>query len=121
MLSELRAQEELRLQEQRRAKDARREEFDIGWAPEQVPRNAACAQKLGCAVVPQGMCCLVAGAEQTVQVAATLEPAAALNLEYLSLALQVRRSEGREPLFSLDPVDNGKADKEDPVDNGKAG
>merc|ERR1719259_1132164 len=60
------------------------------------------------------MCCLVAGEDQSVEVAATLEPAAAVNLEYLSLALQVRRSEGREPLFSLDPVDNGKAEIDEP-------
>merc|ERR1719487_2882736 len=27
-----------------------------------------------------------------------------MNLEYLSIALQVRRTEGMEPVFSLDPV-----------------
>ena len=37
--------------------------------------------------------------------APTLEPAAAVNLEYLLLALKVRKTARREPLFSLDPVD----------------
>merc|ERR1719254_71403 len=55
------------------------------------------------------MCCLVADKDSSaVRVAPTLEPAAAMNLEYLSLALQVRRSEGREPLFSLDPVESNE-------------
>ena len=39
------------------------------------------------------------------QVAPTLEPAASVNLEYLLLALKVRKTARREPLFSLDPVD----------------
>ncbi|CAK0847784.1 unnamed protein product [Prorocentrum cordatum] len=38
------------------------------------------------------------------EVAPTVEPAAAVNLEYLSTALRVRREDGREPFFSLDPV-----------------
>ena len=37
--------------------------------------------------------------------APTLEPAASVNLEYLLLALKVRKTARREPLFSLDPVD----------------
>ena len=41
----------------------------------------------------------------TAQVAPTLEPAASVNLEYLLLALKVRKTARREPLFSLDPVD----------------
>jgi len=60
------------------------------------------------------MCCLVTEKDGScVRVAPTLEPAAAVNLEYLSLALQVRRTEGREPLFSLDPVENGQVGEED--------
>merc|ERR1712110_936829 len=35
----------------------------------------------------------------------TTEPSASVNLEYLSTSLQVRRTEGHEPTFSLDPVD----------------
>ncbi|CAE7221497.1 unnamed protein product, partial [Symbiodinium sp. CCMP2456] len=44
-------------------------------------------------------------ASKTVRVAATLEPSASVNLEYLLLALKVRKSASREPLFSLDPID----------------
>merc|ERR1719502_1842928 len=54
--------------------------------------------------VPQGMICLVLEeSTRSVHIASTTEPAAAINLEYLSLALRVRRSEGHEPVFSLDP------------------
>eukprot|EP00971_Amphidinium_carterae_P125392 2484198-Amphidinium_carterae.1 len=37
---------------------------------------------------------------------ATMEPATAVNLEYLSVALQVRRKDAMEPTFSLEPVLN---------------
>merc|ERR1719191_914736 len=40
----------------------------------------------------------------SLDVATTFDAAASVNLEYLSIALQVRRSEAREPFFSLDPV-----------------
>eukprot|EP00930_Biecheleria_cincta_P000292 TRINITY_DN10061_c0_g1_i1.p1 TRINITY_DN10061_c0_g1~~TRINITY_DN10061_c0_g1_i1.p1 ORF type:complete len:1063 (-),score=187.22 TRINITY_DN10061_c0_g1_i1:320-3508(-) len=80
--------------------------YDIGWRMETVPTNSAIAQRLGCSPVPQGLCCLVYdAAARTVRIAATHEPAAAVNLEYLLLALKVRKDAGREPLFSLDPVD----------------
>jgi len=82
----------------------RRQAFSIGWSAEAIPSNAASLQKLGCGAAPRGMCCLVAGEGGALTVAATLEPSAALNLEYLSISLKVRRTEGREPLFSLDPV-----------------
>ena len=59
--------------------------------------------RLGCDFAPRGMCCLVLNrATNVVQVAPTLQPAGAVNLEYLSVALSVRLQEGREPLFSLD-------------------
>jgi len=86
------------------AKNIRREELDIGWKVQRIPRNISHAGKLPCAV-PHGMCCLVFDDNaRTVRVAATVEPAAAVNLEYLSTALEVRRRENKEPLFSLDPV-----------------
>merc|ERR1719174_520282 len=51
------------------------------------------------------MTCLVLNEDsRSVHLAATVEPSAAVNLEYLSIALQIRRKEEREPLFSLDPV-----------------
>lgn len=54
------------------------------------------------------MVCLVLSDDRgshTLQAASTTEPSAAVNLEYLSTALRVRRLEGHEPFFSLDPVD----------------
>merc|ERR1719473_2451687 len=60
------------------------------------------------------MCCLVwSKKDKSVRVAATLEPAASINLEYLSIALQVRLREGREPVFSLDPVIDAKKPSKD--------
>eukprot|EP00930_Biecheleria_cincta_P040213 TRINITY_DN2756_c0_g2_i2.p1 TRINITY_DN2756_c0_g2~~TRINITY_DN2756_c0_g2_i2.p1 ORF type:complete len:1138 (+),score=237.20 TRINITY_DN2756_c0_g2_i2:59-3472(+) len=87
-------------------------EFDIGWTAEKVPSNSVIAEKLGCSPLPQGLCCLVYDeAAKTVNIAATHEPSASINLEYLLLALKVRKDRCREPLFSLDPVDPQKMDK----------
>ena len=81
-----------------------RKEYEIGWRMDSVPQNGKLAERLG-GQVP-GMCCLVLDeASKIVRVAPTLEPAAAVNLEYLLLALKVRQTASREPLFSLDPVD----------------
>eukprot|EP00444_Apocalathium_aciculiferum_P037649 CAMPEP_0183487470 /NCGR_PEP_ID=MMETSP0370-20130417/180455_1 /TAXON_ID=268820 /ORGANISM="Peridinium aciculiferum, Strain PAER-2" /LENGTH=794 /DNA_ID=CAMNT_0025680795 /DNA_START=69 /DNA_END=2451 /DNA_ORIENTATION=+ len=108
MLKARRAEEALRKQEEAELKQARREEYEIGWKASTIPSNALSAGRLGCAVVPQGMCCLVLEGENSIRVAPTFEPASSLNLEYLSVALQVRRSAGREPLFSLDPIEAAK-------------
>lgn len=88
-------------------KRAHREAFDIGWKAERVPSNVAPARKLGCELSSKhGVCCLaLEGDTRTLRVTESNETAACVNLEYLSLALNVRRSEGREPLFSLDPLD----------------
>ncbi|CAJ1399899.1 unnamed protein product [Effrenium voratum] len=89
-----------------------RKEYDIGWRMEGVPSNARLAQRMGCDEAVPGLCCLVLDeASKTVKVAPTLEPAAAVNLEYLLLALKVRKSARREPLFSLDPVDPKNLEK----------
>jgi len=114
--SECRAQLILRLEQEedknRWQKDAawkraRREEYAIGWKVERIPSNTRLARALTCCDVPHSMYCLVMDtASRTVRVAPTIDPATSVNLEYLSVALQVRRSEGREPLFSLDPVDS---------------
>ena len=54
----------------------------------------------GCAV------CLVYDEEShSVGLAPTMEPAVAVNLEYLSIALKCRSQHGVEPVFSLDAVD----------------
>jgi len=115
MLQTMRSSEDTRKQEELDLKKMRREEFDIGWRTDAIPRNSLSAAKLGCADAPQGLCCLALQQDGTVRVAPTFEPAAALSLEYLSLALQVRRTEGREPLFSLDPIKPTKsAAEQDP-------
>ncbi|CAJ1416004.1 unnamed protein product [Effrenium voratum] len=89
-----------------------RKEYDIGWRMEGVPSNARLAQRMGCDEAVPGLCCLVLDeASKTVKVAPTLEPAAAVNLEYLLLALKVRKTAHREPLFSLDPVDPQNLEK----------
>lgn len=81
-------------------------EYEIGWRMENVPKNHQFAAAMGCSSAPNGLCCLVYDeTSRSVRVAATLEPAAAINLEYLILALKVRHQVQREPLFSLDPVD----------------
>jgi len=53
---------------------------------------------------------VVEEAGRTVKVLPTVDAATSVNLEYLSWALQVRKREGREPLFSLDPVVDPTAD-----------
>lgn len=89
-----------------------RKEYEIGWRTDSVPRNALLAERMGCSTACPGLCCLVLDeASRTVKVAPTLEPAAAVNLEYLLLALKVRKTARREPLFSLDPVDPQNLEK----------
>eukprot|EP00747_Dinoflagellata_sp_TGD_P159003 gnl/TRDRNA2_/TRDRNA2_177865_c0_seq1.p1 gnl/TRDRNA2_/TRDRNA2_177865_c0~~gnl/TRDRNA2_/TRDRNA2_177865_c0_seq1.p1 ORF type:complete len:957 (+),score=184.45 gnl/TRDRNA2_/TRDRNA2_177865_c0_seq1:1256-4126(+) len=103
--NDLKEEDKARMKEETALKKARRAEYDIGWRVERVPRIADAATKLSCSPLPQGMCCIVLEEEsKTVRVEPTVDPAGAVNLEYLSIALQVRLSEGREPLFSLDPV-----------------
>jgi len=103
-LRSLREEAEAREREEAALKRSRRAEYDIGWKVEQIPRGMDLAKELGCG--QQGMFCLALDAEtRSVRVVPTIEPAASVNLEYLALALQVRAVEGREPFFSLDPVD----------------
>jgi len=106
--------QETRKLEADKVKIAARDQYDIGWNVEEVPCNTMPAEQLGCYPAPQGMCCLVYDAEShSVEVAPTLEPAQSVNLEYLSLSLRVRMREGREPVFSLDPVDSSSEFKKD--------
>jgi len=103
---DMKGEEEKRVEKEKRKKMLRHAEYDIGWKAERVPHNAGAAATLAGRPVPEGLCCLVLD-ESTghVGVAPTMDPAASVNLEYLSIALQVRVKEGREPEFSLDPVD----------------
>mmetsp|Transcript_146950 Transcript_146950/g.259710 ORF Transcript_146950/g.259710 Transcript_146950/m.259710 type:complete len:1281 (+) Transcript_146950:92-3934(+) len=106
MVQDFMEDDEKRLQEEASLKRARRNEYDIGWKVESIPRNMEPAVQMGCTLVPQGLCCVIMQDDfKSVRVVPTIEPAAAMNLEYLSTALKVRRKEGREPVFSLDPVD----------------
>lgn len=67
-------------------KQKNRKEYDIGWRMDSVPKNTTLAVQMSCPAPPQGLCCLVLDeTSRTVKVAATLEPSAAINLEYLLL------------------------------------
>merc|ERR1719486_1608509 len=106
MVQDMRREEQERLQEGRTQKDIQRDEYGIGWKTEQIPRNAEAASQLAMIEVPQGMVSVVLDEEtNSLRLGATTEPSAAMCLEYLSTALQVRRTEGHEPMFSLDAVD----------------
>lgn len=106
LTKEAQRDEEVRNEREQQKKILNRREYDIGWRMDSVPENLPLAERMGCKASPQGLCCLVLDeASKTVKVQATLEPSAAVNLEYLLLALKVRKTASREPLFSLDPVD----------------
>jgi len=107
VLDDMRNEDDSRHHNERAQKDMQRLEYGIGWKVEHIPRNDEAATKLTMQEVPQGMVCLVLDDESNaVSLASTTEPSAALNLEYLSTSLQVRRTEGHEPTFSLDPLDD---------------
>jgi len=116
---------QLALQDSRDADQARRDreatqkrkyraQYRIGWKAARIPRNAALTDEWS---VPRATCCLVLSeAGRSVSLAPTADPTRAVNLEYLALALKVRRLEGCEPLFSLDP----KAGQAGPLDHAEA-
>ncbi|CAE7505325.1 unnamed protein product, partial [Symbiodinium microadriaticum] len=112
MSQEAQREEDARVKRENVKKEKNRREYDIGWRMGSVPKSAPWAERMGCRPAPQGLCCLVLDeASRTVKVAATAEPFAAVNLEYLLLALKVRKTASREPLFSLDPVDPQNLEK----------
>lgn len=105
LLQNLVDEEEERNQKDDEEKKTRREEYNIGWKIHRIPTNIGLQAHLKDFIISHGMCCLVLDENsRSVRLAATAEPSAAVNIEYLSIALQVRRKEGREPLFSLDPL-----------------
>jgi len=105
LVNDMRNVDEDRLKNERQEKQARHEEYGVGWKADHIPRNAAPASKLAMHNVRHGMVCLVRDEDtHSVGIASTMEPALAVNLEYLSTSLQVRRREGHEPVFSLDPL-----------------
>lgn len=101
LLAEARADEECRQRKDAMMKKKERAKYNIGWKQELIPRNSALASQLPGHQVGQNMCCLSLQ-NGVLRVVPTADPAASVNLEYLSLALRVRLTEGREPLFSLD-------------------
>jgi hypothetical protein len=104
MLKDASEKQQARQEAEATLKAQKRAQYGIGWKPERLPRSLALAREWGCQPMPQHMCCLEMDvSSRTVRIAPTTDPATAVNLEYLSLALQVRLREGREPLFSLDP------------------
>jgi len=106
MLQDMQEEAEGRQQEEAALKMKRRAQYEIGWKAEHIPENLSLVQALGWELTQHTMCCLALDdGSRTVRIAPTIEPAAAVNLQYLAVALQVRLSEGREPFFSLDPVD----------------
>merc|ERR1740138_764009 len=104
MLRRLNEEEASRTKRDREEKERLRAEYGIGWKVENIPVNMA-SPSLGCEPQPSFMCALALDEGGSVHVAPTVEPAASVNLDYLSTALRVRREDGREPFFSLDPVD----------------
>jgi hypothetical protein len=113
LLQDAKKDEEVRQHQDAALKAARRNEYDIGWTVEKVPRNLTLAKqgKLGCQVaagMEHEMCGLTLAEDaRSVHLTPTDRPMAAVNVEYLAVALQVRRLEGREPIFSLDPDERG--------------
>jgi len=105
MVQDLRSEEKARVQRERATKAHQHSAYEIGWLPEHIPRNGEAASALALRDVAQGMVCLVFDeSSDSILVASAMNSSAAMNLEYLSTALQVRRSEGHEPVFSLDPL-----------------
>jgi hypothetical protein len=109
MVAKLQKEDATKTENDRKEKQERHEAYGIGWNIDCVPRNGDAASKLAMRDVPDGLNCLVLDeATRSIRIASTLEPATAVNLEYLSTALKVRRKEGHEPIFSLDPVSTEK-------------
>jgi len=101
MLREAKEDESARQRSDANLKKKERSKYNIGWKKEQIPRNADLACMLPGQQIPDGMCCLMLK-DSKLLILPTADPASSINLEYLSLALRVRVTEGREPLFSLD-------------------
>eukprot|EP00747_Dinoflagellata_sp_TGD_P213289 gnl/TRDRNA2_/TRDRNA2_86265_c0_seq1.p1 gnl/TRDRNA2_/TRDRNA2_86265_c0~~gnl/TRDRNA2_/TRDRNA2_86265_c0_seq1.p1 ORF type:complete len:990 (+),score=222.18 gnl/TRDRNA2_/TRDRNA2_86265_c0_seq1:396-2972(+) len=106
MLQEFRCCDEVRQKKEAELKKQHRAAYDIGWKVEQVPDNQTTASKLQSSI--EGLAGLMlegdVGEPRSVRAVPTNDPAASVNLEYLSIALKVRLQEGREAVFSLDPV-----------------
>jgi len=109
MLQEHSQEEQERIDQEQRLKKLRHEEFNIGWGPAKIPRNVLAAERLTGQPMRDGLLALALTQEEDGTTGVTLVPTwcpgAAVNLEYLSVALRVRFQLNKEPFFSLDPVD----------------
>mmetsp|Transcript_22503 Transcript_22503/g.52333 ORF Transcript_22503/g.52333 Transcript_22503/m.52333 type:complete len:775 (-) Transcript_22503:55-2379(-) len=101
-------EETARVDGERSLKKALRAEFDIGWSTRSIPSNIPRARAMVGSDASEGTYCIaMAGSTDSTfsfAVQPTVEPSAAVLLEYLSVALRVRLTEGTEPFFSLDPL-----------------
>jgi len=108
LAQEAREEEDARARERHAEECKTRLNYDIGWTAAKIPCNSTAAKRLTARDIPEGMVCVVFDEKtRTVRLASTIEPSAAVNLEYLSTCLKVRRMHGHEPIFSLDPVERG--------------
>eukprot|EP00929_Paragymnodinium_shiwhaense_P031039 TRINITY_DN17478_c0_g1_i1.p1 TRINITY_DN17478_c0_g1~~TRINITY_DN17478_c0_g1_i1.p1 ORF type:complete len:700 (-),score=131.53 TRINITY_DN17478_c0_g1_i1:449-2521(-) len=105
-------QEEAKLERQAsRIKRRNTEDFLLDWRPELVPCSRRTLYKLGVpeAQLPSSkmVCVCYNPRASSVHVvsAPPRTPHAAINISYLAVALRLLRDYGREPQFSLDPVD----------------
>jgi len=91
-----RTQKEAAIIQEQRAK------FGLGWKPQSIPRNSEFLSNLG--KNPQMVSFVLDPESKSLSLVPTTDPAAAVNLCYLACALHLREREGREAIFSLDPV-----------------
>jgi len=104
MVQDVRSEAEIRQKKVSIQKSQLRAEFDIGWTAAHIPSNDGLAKKLIGRDISGMVCLTLDEGTKSVSIEATSDEAASVNLEYLSIALQVRRQEGHEPVFSLDPI-----------------
>jgi len=105
-LEGVRGAEDARQRTSAERKRAQRELYKLGWDVQQIPCDLSAAAKLGCTSehARPFFCVEFDVSKHTFRAVEAVQPAGVVNLEYLSIALQVRRMEGREPYFSLDPT-----------------
>jgi len=104
VLAAAKKEEEAHAKKDRARKKADREKYGIGWKPQRACDIKSLGRVPSGSPSFKGMCGVALQEDgRSVELAHTSDLAACINLEYLAIAIQVRRCEGREPLFSLDP------------------
>jgi len=109
MLDQLTRQDEERKRADRHCKSEKRKEYGIGWdAEKMVPSSTPILKKLGVEAAEDASKHFGLSFDEqasTVQAVPVESAAEAVNFAYLAQALRVRVREGREPMFSLDPLE----------------